>query len=64
MTATLKAKKEAKVKFEVKFLERAERVEEKLIKQNEILKYVDTLAKVSNYKIILKAVDKIECLLQ
>jgi hypothetical protein len=64
LTDKLKEKADLHVKFEVKFMEKALILQEKLRTQNEILKYVGTLARVPNYKIILKAVDTIESMLK
>jgi hypothetical protein len=59
LTHKLEEKQKLGVQFEVRFLDRALVLQERLRTQNSILQYISTLSKVTNYKIILKAVDTI-----
>lgn len=64
LTEKIEEKQKSGVKFEVRFFDRALVLQERLRTQNNILRYIGTLEKVSNYKIILKAVDTIESMLK
>ena len=50
--------------LEITFLNKCEELKKKLSLQNEILAYIKSLAKIENYKVILKAVNKIQKMLK
>ena len=50
--------------LEITFLHKCEELKKKLSLQNEILAYIKSLAKIENYKVILKAVNKIQKMLK
>lgn len=64
LTDKLNEKRALNIHFEVRFFDRALVLQEKLRTQNSILRYISTLTRVNNYKIILKAVDTIESMLK